>query len=220
MRKCWLLIAWWCLAAGQVCGDPVNYTITNLTATMDSLSIVSFSGSGESITINGSWGTPARGGLILPGEPVNGLGLLLACGNAPVAICMESGLAGTALVNLAAGSPLPEIVTTGGVVTFQTSILTYVIPAVATGEFSAVCASGANSCVPGTVVGDVFLDVPGNLTYQFGSVGPGEYVLDGESFAPAPEPSSFPLMLVGSVSLLAVDRYRRGRAARLKSRAG
>ena len=205
LRYGWLLLSC-CLVAGHLRADTIDYTITDLTATfMGGGPLARGTGSGSSafgdpFRLDISYGASFPGGLITPGEPVNpgGVGFRLDCSGLPN--CMNGGLASVGgqqfSVILSPGSG--AISTTDGLVTFRPSTLTYVVPAMATGEFTAVCSLNLN-CASGTVIGNVFVNLSGNLTFQFQTVGPGEYQFQTATFAlaPVPEPAGVGLILAG-----------------------
>lgn len=224
MRNYPLLVLSFYLSAGVLCADPVNFTINGLTATETGGGpFVTFSGSGssasgDSITIGGTYGTMRLGNGEPPGGQLTGPGALftLSCVGQP---CAEGGLAtvgGKVLdVDLVPLFGNPVAVSTTTSVFFEPPILTYTIPATVSGEFTAVCAVGNPDCVPGTLIGDVFLDLVGDVTVTIQQPVSGEYFFGRATFGGGlvPEPASFALQLFGSVMLggAALSRLRKGR---------
>ncbi len=217
MRKYVFVTVSCCLFAGGLCADPVDFTITGLTAReMGGGPFVTFSGSGssasgDSISIGGSYGTMRLGSGVSPGEPL-GQSFDLYCTGMFGLACNEGGVATIGgkefSVQLLAPGGIPVSATTS--VRFQPPTLEYTVSATAAGEFTAVCSIGSVNCVPGTLIANVFIDLVGGVTIDILQPVPGEYFFGSATFVPAPEPSATALLLVGSGILLRLRRIRCG----------
>lgn len=215
MRKYVFVTVSCCLFAGGLCADPVDYTINDLTATLVgggprvNINGSGFSASGDAITIGGSYGTARVGGPIFPGDHVGpDASIGLSCGGLPN--CIEGGIASVGGkqfdVELIPVS-IPQISPNSNAI-FQPPTLTYILPATATGEFTAVCMFSPN-CVDGTLIGNVFIDLTGDVTVNYEAVSLDTFLFESASFVSAPEPSGIGLNLIGVGIVAAALRRRR-----------